>query len=215
MIARLNPDDNKLLFEKHDPDLNIQRELFPLEREAFGASAQGQVIRAAKAMSLNNEAIALLEKVRPLRAIEGAQRWRAGYDLAVAQLYIFRLRLYQYLIAMDKHFNNMPKPNDPKSNRWDFHWDQNAVIVPDEAQFDRLKQAFGLKESREEYLELVKNEENAATDRLKAILTDHPGTPWARRAETELSWGFGFRVGERHWDPTGKRAEAAKRVPKL
>lgn len=215
VIARLNPDDNKLLFENHDPELNIQRELFPLEQDAFGAAAKGQILRAARAMSLNNEAIALLEKVRPLRAKEGSQRWRAGYDLAVAQLYIFRLRLYQYLLAMDRHFNDMPKANDPKANRWDFHWDRNAVIVPDEAQFTRLKQAFGMKETREEYLELVKNEETAATDRLKAILTDHPGTPWARRAETELSWGFGFRVAERIWDPTGQRAQAEKRVPKL
>ena len=45
--------------------------------------------------------------------------------------------------------------------------------------------------------------------------TDHPGTPWARRAETELSWGFGFRVADRHWDPSGRRSEAAKRVPNL
>jgi hypothetical protein len=215
VIARLNPDDNKLLFEKHDPELNLQHEHFPLVQAQFGEAAQRQVARAAKAMALNNEAIALLENVRPLRAKEGSQRWRAGYDLAIAQLYIFRLRLYQYLIAMDKHFHEMPKPNDPKSNEWNFWWDKNSAIVPDETQFARLKQAFGMKETFEEYLEMVKNEETAAAERLQAILKDHPGTPWARRAETELSLGFGFRVAERHWDPSGRRAEAAKRVPKL
>jgi hypothetical protein len=48
-----------------------------------------------------------------------------------------------------------------------------------------------------------------------AVVKDHPGTPWARRAETELRQGFGFNVADRLWDPSGKRSEAAKRVPKL
>ena len=88
-------------------------------------------------------------------------------------------------------------------------------MVPDEAQFERLKAAFGMKMTREEYLEMVKTEETSAIERLKAIQTEHPGTPWARRAETEISWGFGFRVGDRHWDGSGRRADAAKRLPNL
>lgn len=215
VVVRLNPNGDKLLFQEHDPELNIQHEHFPLELEAFKASASGQVGRAVKAMNLSNEAIALLENIKPERAKERIQRWRAGYDLALAQLYIFRLRLYQYLLAMDKHASNMPKPVNPKANEWNFWWDANAVIVPDEAQFERLKAAFGMKLTRDEYLEMVKTEEAAAIERLKAIQTDHPGTPWARRAETELSWGFGFRVGDRHWDVSGRRAEAAKRLPNL
>ncbi len=215
VVARLNPNGDKLLFQEHDPELNIQNEHFPIESEAFKAAALGQVARAAKAMNLTDEAIELLERVKPLRAKEATQRWRAGYDLALAQLYMFRLRLYQYLLAMDKHASGMPKPKDPKSNEWNFWWDKGAVVVPDEAQFGRLKTAFGMKLTREEYLEMVKTEESAALERLKAIQTEHPGTPWARRAETELSWGFGFRVAERHWDVSGRRNEAAKRLPKL
>lgn len=215
VIARLNPNPDKLLFQAHDPELNIQHEHFPLLPEEFKAAAGGQVLRAAKAMNLTNEAISMLEAVRPLRALEATQRWRAGYDLAIAQLYIFRLRLFQYLLAMDKHANNMPKPKDPKANEWNFSWDRNSAIVPDEAQYDRLKGAFGMKMTRDEYLEMVKTEELAAIERFRAILVDHPGTPWARRAETEMSWGFGFRVWDRHWDPSGRRTEAAKRLPNL
>jgi hypothetical protein len=127
---------------------------------------------------------------------------------------MFRLRLFQYLLAMDRHFNQMPAVKDPKSNRWDFYWDAAAAIVPDETQYERLSSSFGMKLTREEYLEMVKAEETAATELMKAVVTDHPGTPWARRAQTELSWGFGFRVSERHWDDV-RRAEAQKRVPKL
>lgn len=215
VVARLNPNGDKLLFQEHDPELNIQHEHFPLLPEPFKASAAGQVGKAAKAMNLCDEAITLMEKVKPLRADEPSQRWRAGYDLALAQLYIFRLRLFQYLLAMDKHANSMPAPKDQKANEWNFSWNKDSAIVPDEAQFERLKAAFGMKLTREEYLEMVKTEETAATQRLETIKTDHPGTPWSRRAETELAWGFGFAVFDRHWDVSGRRAEAAKRLPNL
>jgi len=214
VVATLNPNADKLLFQQSDPELNIRRELFPLAKPEFAEEAKTQVLRAARAMNLCNEGIALLEKARPLRAQEAELRWRASYDLAVAQLQMFRLRLFQYLLAMDRHYNQMPAVKDPKSNRWDFYWDAAAAIVPDETQYERLSSSFGMKLTREEYLEMVKSEEAAAIERMKAVVTDHPGTPWARRAETELSWGFGFRVAERHWDDV-RRAEAQKRVPKL
>jgi hypothetical protein len=72
-----------------------------------------------------------------------------------------------------------------------------------------------MKLTRDEYLEMVKTEEAATTERLRAIVTDHPGTPWARRAESELGSGFGFVVSDRLWDPSGLRSEAEKRLPNL
>jgi hypothetical protein len=217
IISTLNPNGDKLLFQTSDPELNIQREHFPFALEGFRAAAAAQVGKAVRAMQLTEQGIGLLENVRPLRASEATQRWRAGYDLALAQLFMFRLRLYQYLLAMDKHANTteMPKLKNPKSNEWNLWWDRSKSIIPDEPQFSRLKTAFGLKLTLEEYSAMVKTEEAAAIERMKAVITDHPGTPWARRAETELDWGFGFRVEDGLWDPSGKRSEASKRVPKL
>lgn len=214
VISTLNPNGDKLLFQAHDPELNIQNEHFPLEVDGFRAMAATQIVKAARAMQLIEQAITLLEKIRPLRAAEANQRWRAGYDLSLAQLYIFRLRLYQYLLAMDKHASQMPQPKDPESNEWNLWWN-TATIMPDEAQFSRLKAGFGLKLSRDEYLEMVKSEEASSIERMRVVTVDHPGTPWARRAQTELNMGFGFVVGDRVWDPLGKRSEAEKRVPKL
>ena len=110
MISTLNPNGDKLLFQAHDPELNIQNEHFPLDVEGFRTTAAAQIVKAARAMQLVEQAIALLEKIKPLRAAEATQRWRAGYDLSLAQLYIFRLRLYQYLLAMDQHASQMPQP---------------------------------------------------------------------------------------------------------
>ena len=115
---------------------------------------------------------------------------------------------------MDQHANQMPQLKNPMANRWDLRWNPQT-IVPDEAQFSRLKTAFGMKQSRDEYLEMVKTEEVASVDRMKAVTVDHPGTPWARRAQTELDMGFGFAFVDRAYDLSGQRNEAAKRLPNL
>ena len=214
VISTLNPNDDKLLFPTHDLELNIDNEHFPLGVQGFRSKAALQIVKAARAMQLIEQAIGMLETIKPLRAAEATQRWRADYDLALAQLYIFRLRLYQYLLTMDKHANLMPAPKILKANEWNVWWN-NQTIDPDETQFSRLKAAFGFKLSRDEYREMVKTEEASSIERMRMVIVNHPGTPWARRAQTELDMGFGFVVSERVWDPLGKRSEAATRVPNL
>ena len=115
---------------------------------------------------------------------------------------------------MDKHVNEMPQPKNPKANEWNLWWN-TQTIVPDDAQFSRLKDGFALKMSRDEYLEMVKTEEAASIERMRIVIVNHSGTPWARRAQTELDMGFGFVVVDRLWDPSGQRSEAQKRVPNL
>ena len=115
---------------------------------------------------------------------------------------------------MDQHVNQMPKPGNPQSTEWNLWWN-TKTIVPDDVQFSRLKIGFGLRLSRDEYLEMVKTEEASSVERMRTVIVNHPGTPWARRAQTELDMGFGFVVADRVWDPLGKRSEAAERVPKL
>lgn len=205
VIVRLNPSPNKLLFETHDPQLNLKDDHYPLMLAPFKAEAAKQVIKATKSMLLTNEAIGLLDKIKPQRAREASQRWRAAFDLSYAQLHIFRLRLYQFLLTIDVHANNMPKPKNPKSNEWNFWRNRNNNINPDEAQFARLKSAFGLKVEREEYIQMVRKEEKLAIELLDKVIKEHPGTPWQRRAEREKSDGFGFRVADRLWDPSGVR----------
>ena len=217
VIVLLNPSENDLLFPAFDRELSIRSEHFPLAINEFGAEAQRQVLKAARAMGLINQVLPMLDKVAPLRATEGSQRWRANYDLAYAQLLTFRIRLFQYLLAMDAHVNASPPtiPKNPKSNEWNIWWDRRNVIVPDEAQFSRLKAGFKLKQTREEYLAEVDEQKQRAIDMLKAVQEEHSGTPWAQRARNEIASGFGMRVADRLWDPSGKRSEAAKRVPKF
>ena len=200
VVVTLNPRQNELLLPDHDPELNLRRHHYPLRPDQFRAEAGEQVVKAARAMTLVNQGIPILERIEPLRAKESSERWRAAYDLAYAQLICFRIRLFQYLLAMDKHANEAPKPGNEKSNEWNVNY-THKMLVPDDAQFDRLKKSLGIGQSKEEYLALLDDETKRATDLFDVVIRDHPGTPWARTAETEKRSGFGMEFREGYWDP--------------
>lgn len=215
VVLELNPQKNELLFgDRFDSQLMIQRDLYPFSQAEFTAQALGEVKKAAYAMNRINQALALLEDVKPLRARESSERWRAGFDLAYAQLHIFRLRLFQFILAIDQHANNMPKPKNPMANRWSFHRNKKT-ITPDEGQYSRLKQSFGITMDREEYLKMVAEEERTSTRLLKDVIQQHPDSPWARRAASELQSGYGFVVRDLLWDPKGVRSKIRLKLPKL
>jgi hypothetical protein len=214
VISRLNPTENKLLFDTHDPELNLKRWNFPIAPVAFQSEATREVVKAGNAMVLVNEGLSLLEGVEDQRAVEESQRWRAGYDLAYAQLRLFRIRLYQYLLALDQHASSGRMPKSKKSNQWNLH-NVRKSIVPDIDQYSRIQNTFGLKLSREDYLAMVKKEEQLSQELLKQVIKSHPGTPWARRAQYELSLGFGHSFREGFRDPRYDTMRAQIKTPNL
>lgn len=214
VINRLNPVENKILFANHDPKLNMRRWNFPVEPTAFQEMATTCVGQAVHSMRLVNEAIALLETVKDQRDLEESLRWRAGYDLAYAQLVMIRLRLYQYLLILDDHVSNRRTPKKPDSNEWNIVA-RRQPIVPDERQYERIQTTFGLQQSREEYLEVVRGEEVRATNLLRQVIATHPETPWARRARHELSMGFGHVFVENRRDPRYSTVGQQIKLPSL
>lgn len=203
VIVMFNPNDPKNLenlLPKHDPNLNIREIWYPIDPAEFRKEAAQEVVKAGRAMALLNKAIPIMEDLKPLRAEESSQRWRANYDLALAQLLSFRVRLFQYLLAMDRHAHTAPKPKDPHNNRWNVQHQQD-MLVPDEEQFKRVKEAFNVKVSREEYLAVLKQQEDKARALYEFVKQEHPGTPWAQRAQQELNHGFGMHFVEVFRDP--------------
>ena len=203
VIARLNPNKDaveKGLLPAYDPNLNIREHWYPLDVAGFRQEAAKEVQKAARAMALLNTGIGLLEGVQKLRAKEDSDRWRAAYDLAYAECLAYRVRLFQYLLAMDAHANNMPEPAKKNHNRWNVGRTPK-MIVADDAQFKRLKAAFGLSMEREEYLKYVEEQETFAREMYADVIKNHPGTPWERRAEYELKRGFGMRFYSVFRDP--------------
>ncbi len=215
VIARLNPNKDavdKGLLPLYDPNLNIRQHHYPLSPAEFRQQAAKEVQKAARAMSLLNTGIEMLEGIQSLRAKEDSDRWRAAYDLAYAECLAYRVRLFQYLLAMDAHANNMPEPKSKKHNRWDVGRTPK-MLVADEEQFQRLKSAFNLKMDREEYLEYVKDQETFAREMYANVIQNHPGTPWDRRAAYEISKGFGMHFYSVFRDPNYDKLDIKKPKP--
>ncbi|MEO2033341.1 MAG: vWA domain-containing protein, partial [Planctomycetaceae bacterium] len=205
VIVTLNPNKNDQL-PGHDPELNIREWNYSIDPAEFRKQAQRQVLRAARAMTFINQALPLLERIKPLRDQEPSQRWRAHYDLIFAQLLSYRVRLFQYLLAMDVHANTAPQPQAQKHNEWNVHRTKQ-MLVPDDEQFQRIKQAFKVSVTQEEYLEHLDEQRQLAEKLYDAVHQAHPGTPWSRRATTELRVGFGMKFVSRFRDPRYNRSD--------
>ena len=206
VIYRLNP--------HLDSMLSVRLHHYSIEHEEFRNQGQPQFERASRAMTLLNQAVTMLERIEGERSKEESQRWRANYDLALAQCIAYRIRLFQYLLVLDAHVKNQPKVSDPKHNEWNIGWTKQ-MLVPDDDQFKRVKTAFKLKENREEYLEVLKKEEARSRAMFDEVYANHPGTPWARRAQFELGRGYGMHIRSGFRDPRYRDVGKKIKIPKF
>jgi hypothetical protein len=198
----------KVLNPHLDDKLNIKHRHYAIDPVEFRKQGGEQFQRTWRAMNLSSQGLAMLEEVKPLRAEESSQRWRANYDLITAQLLSYRVRLFQFLLALDQHVASPPKLKDIKHNKWHIIFRQK-MVEPDSEQFTRIKQLYKLKIEREEFLQELKEQQSRSRKLYQFVVAEHPGTPWARRAESELRTGYGITFGSYFWDPryTGIRKE--------
>lgn len=173
-----------------DKDLNVQENHYPFAPADFQKTAFENYKHGLHGIKKLKMASILLEKLKPLRASEESTRWRANFDLMHAQVYAYRVRLFQAMLALEQHAKNPPPAKDKKSNEW--HLQRTPkMIEPDEKQVKYYD--VNMKE--------LKEEEDKARKLLADVVKNHPRTPWANRAEYELASGFGFRMIEGWRDP--------------
>ena len=98
-----------------DNKLHIQETWYSTDPAKFKPAGQESFDRALRAMGMLNQAAQILEKAKPFREKEESQRWRANFDLAYAQVLAYRVRLFQFLLAMDAYLNNLPPPKTPST----------------------------------------------------------------------------------------------------
>ena len=143
-----------------------------------------------------------LENVWDLRAQEADPRWQANADLMRAQLLAYKIRLYEYGAYLEYFLQRpqvvpMSKPSGEHTVHF-IHW--SISRRPDMLTTDITG----------EYLELAK-------EMFAEVIRKHPGTPWAARAEKEMSSGFGVELTpyyQRRPGPGGGNAPLIP-VPKL
>lgn len=195
----------KLLNPYLDHELRISDPWwYPSDPQRFREAGEVSFRRGVRAMGLLNQAVAQLEKVKPFRDREEAQRWRADYDLAYAQVLGYRVRLFQFLLALDGYLNNLPKPANAQHNAW--HVDYVAqMLKPTERQ---------VKLTKVDSEEIDKQLEKARAQ-FEFVRKTHPGTPWAARADLELRRGFGMAWRSTFRDPRYDRVGRDIKLPTL
>jgi hypothetical protein len=162
----------------------------PAEAAAPVAAA---LTRCRNTFQLLTEAEKKLHAVESGRAREESRRWRANYDLMLGQVMAYRVRLFQYAVALDQFNKSLPtrKFTDKRSNQWAVHIGAGEMLRPDDAQLRATKVT-------SEELERARQ---AALKQFRLVQQEHPNTPWAARAAWELSRGFGMTFAERFVGP--------------
>lgn len=182
VIVTLNP------FQ--DSQLDVRQWDYSVEPAAFAQQGKENFDRALRSMTLANQAAKILEEIKPFRDREESWRWRAAYDLIHAQILAYRVRLFQYLLALDQHVKQNPRPERPESNVWHILVRQE-LLPPDPEQ---------VKITKVDWDEL-EQQRKTAEELYHYVVEQHPGTPWARRAQQELNEGFGVGFKEDFRDP--------------
>lgn len=196
VIHTLNPNiDNQLIIQWHYYSIELP------EFEQQGRKAFDQSLRA---MAMINQQLAVLDRIRELRAQEAEQRWRAAYDLLYAQLIACRVREFQFLLAMDKHVRENPQPQEPDTNFWDLGY-TSEMLKPDEQQTQK---------TRVDFAELERQRQKAL-DLYEQVIQNHPETPWAMVAADQKRLGFGITFVERFRDPRAFIEEEKGIIPKF
>lgn len=150
-------------------------------------------------MAYLDKAIDLLEKNKRLRQEEASHRWQGNYDLMIGQLVAYRARMIEYCVYLDA-FVKTPKraPLTKLVNTtpvYLIHWDITT----------RAKTLTG------KQLEPLTTKADAL---FNEVIKNHPGTPWAARAQWELSRGYGIDLVP-YYEPKYKDVKDAIPVPKL
>jgi hypothetical protein len=139
-------------------------------------------------------------KMKRLRADEPDLRWRGNYDLIVAQLIAYKVRVYEYAAYLD-------------------HFAKNPQKVPLHKEPDLKLEYWGIRTRKEMFTEDVTGEfRDEAIELLKQCAKNHPGTPYAARAEWEINRGWGVELKPVYWHTWFKGdgpGEPTVPIPKL
>ena len=111
-----------------------------------------------------------------VRDEEQSLRWKAGFDLAMGRVLAQKVRTETYNAMLAKAKRGMSF-EDGKNNTWELEPSEEISV--------------GSK---------WKNEAETATELLKAVASEHKGTPWALLAQQELSVPIGWKWEESFTD---------------
>ncbi len=189
VIANLNP---------YNPDLAKIIEMrmeFTANPQRFAQQVAVEQAKAQQYVTFLHLAEQQLEKIKHERDQEIYPRWQANYDLLFAQVLAYKVRLYEYGAYLDAFVKNpkivpMTKPPNARLAEWNIRHREETITG-----------------------DLTKDHIYRAKQMFEGVIRDHPGTPWAARAEWELSRNFGIHLIEEYHTPSPPRPNKPR--PKL
>lgn len=192
VIADLNPYD---LAKAKVIDL---RQHFSPDPAAFVKQVLAEQEKARLYTTYLHEAEQVLDKLHTARDREIYPRWRANYDLILAQVLAYKVRVYEYGAYLEE-FKKNPKQAPFKKNPnltlayWAIrHRPQTVTGEKTLPYIERSKEMFA------------------------RVMEEHAGTPWSARAQWELKRGFGIELQEVYHGPPGRtRPSVPVKIPKL
>jgi hypothetical protein len=155
-------------------------------------------------------------KMQNERRYEESPRWQANYDLLYAQLIAYQARMYEYGAYIDQfakdleaYVKNPANPKNafkppPKTKPAPVGKTKPKTMPPDLIHDEWHIRTRGKTITGDKIKPYVER----ATAQFKQLIVDHPGTPWAARADYELKRGFGVELvpwyDVAHPAPSGK-----------
>lgn len=144
-------------------------EITEFRRQALEASAQAELYLAGL-----ERGIKALDSQKRARDQEPSLRWQANYDLIRAQAEAYAARVYLYRIALEEAAKKL-------------------IVTPTVVKGDKKLVGWRVRQTREAPIDQVATKMlEHAKDLYLAVIENHPGTPWAARAEWELKRDFGY-----------------------
>lgn len=169
------------------------RHTYSKDPQQFLAQVRAEQSKAANMLRYLAEAQEVLEKAAIHREQEPEPRWQANYDLMIAQVVAYQARVYEYGAFLENFIQNpqtFPLQKAPNLTLNHFHIRTKKEIVTKDAV---------------PYIE-------RSAELFKLVQQNHPGTPWAARAEWELKRGFGIDITPVYYGPP-KVVDPTKRIP--
>jgi hypothetical protein len=161
--------------------INLRQSFAP--DPARRASEIDQELNKAKTyIEYLNAAEKAMRDVARYRDREKSPRWRAHFDLILAQIVAYRARVYEYGIYLQA-FKAQPKAADPPTAKrvldyWDLR-ERGKTLGGDKTQPDI----------------------DEATRLFQIVIKEYPGTPWATRAAYEMTRGWGIDLVAHYTNP--------------
>lgn len=155
---------------------------FSADRSALSREIDTELGKAQRYVEYLTLAEKAMREARKFRDREKSPRWRAHYDLILAQIVAYKARVYEYGAYLTA-FRQNPKPVDPPT----------PVKVHGGWQMREAAKTVADKTTKP----LVED----ATAMFREIQKEYAGTPWATRADYELRRGFGVELFPTYFNP--------------